>query len=124
MICGCAELIETIVDDSDVSFEELKANHDMIEVWSNIEGKLLSYRKPFDDLQTEYLQIQYLESKGLLVKPENYQIGERKNFEIDRNTNFCKPVRTPVTGQYVLIEQTLSTLNKHITLKKNNYAGT
>lgn len=116
MVGACADLVEAIVSDLRASVHKCKSAPAAAELWDSLDEKLTLYSKPFDGLETEHRQREYLHSLGFYVPPEEYTLGTRQTFQVDKAAGFCKPVRVNVTEQFVSVKSTLLALSNHTDL--------
>ena len=70
------------------------------DTWNAIFSKLTLYRNPFCGLESEYMQLSYLEKRGMLVRSDAYVIGNKPTFVYDKQTSRKNQVNESVTGEY------------------------
>jgi hypothetical protein len=121
MVQSCSNMIECMMTDVLNEVQSLRkvcrseAEHLQV---SNLLTKIHSYIRPFDGLESEYMQKKYMEKRGLYVEPQKYVIGSTCGTVLDKKTGVVGPVMTECTGQFISVRSMIETLNSKTDLIK------
>lgn len=115
LVISCQALIGEIIEDLQNELRKIP-NLNKEQIIEKISAKLDTYKNPFNGIETDYGQINYLKKSNAFVKPKPYVIGSKPQNAVDKFKRFSKPKRLKITGQYVSISGTIKALNKHTDL--------
>jgi len=89
MVMACQQLFEAVVDDLIDTLKPISEASKVVndDTWNAIFSKLTLYRNPFCGLESEYMQLSYLEKRGMLVRSDAYVIGNKPTFVYDKQTS-------------------------------------
>lgn len=114
MVKACGNLVECLMTDliSEVqSLSTICKSEDEFAKFSSLFEKMDRYSRPFEGLESEFLQKKHMEKEGLYVAPQSYVIGVTCSTAVDKKTGIMGPVMTNSTGQYISIRTMIETLH-------------
>jgi len=98
------KLVDDLIDTLKPISEASKAVND--DTWNALFSKLSLYRNPFSGLDSEYMQLSYLEKRGMLVRSDPFVISNKPKFVYNKKTSQSNQMNEAVIGEYASIEKT------------------